>query len=279
MLIFSALSLCLFQVHLPCVVLIYYCTWPIFFALELYRLDLRLDWNYCRSNNAFATFNCVPFHSIVSPRYGVQNKADIHSVSLAVSLDQLQISVWRQWAKCSHLHGNVNTKTLTFASRLYLTSHGISLDELQVLDNELDVVMNTVTRTPVFPMPLLHDYNEWSNLNLSYKISKKKPVILVFALRLSRKWDRALNTSSFSHPIPQLKLVETSWNQFVIAWLNSMPNLNTSVAWASGSNGTCFKHCDWTDSKWLSTDATWRWSRSPSSSFVWCFSFWALWMD
>ena len=40
---FSALSLCLFQVHLPCVVLIYYCTWPIFFALELYRLDLRLD--------------------------------------------------------------------------------------------------------------------------------------------------------------------------------------------------------------------------------------------
>lgn len=67
----------------------------------------------------------------------------------------------------------MNTKTLTFASRLYLTSHGISLDELQVLDNELDVVMNTVTRTPVFPMPLLHDYNEWSNLNLSYKISKK----------------------------------------------------------------------------------------------------------
>lgn len=82
----------------------------------------------------------------------------------------------------------MNTKTLTFASRLYFTSHGISLDELQVLDNELDVVMNTVTRTPVFPMPLLHDYNEWSNLNLSYKISKKKkPVILVFALRVVTK--------------------------------------------------------------------------------------------
>ena len=68
----------------------------------------------------------------------------------------------------------MNTKTLTFASRLYLTSHGISLDELQVLDDELDVVMNTVTRTPEFPMPLLHDYNEWSYLNLSYKILKKK---------------------------------------------------------------------------------------------------------
>lgn len=68
----------------------------------------------------------------------------------------------------------MNTKTLTFASRLYFTSHGISLDELQVLDDELDVVMNTVTRTPLFTMPLLHDYNEWSNLNLSYKISKKK---------------------------------------------------------------------------------------------------------
>lgn len=82
----------------------------------------------------------------------------------------------------------MNTKTLTFASRLYLTSHGISLDELQVLDNELDVVMNTVTRTPLFTMPLLHDYNEWSNLNLSYKISKKKkPVILVFALRVVTK--------------------------------------------------------------------------------------------
>lgn len=82
----------------------------------------------------------------------------------------------------------MNTKTLTFASRLYLTSHGISLDELQVLDNELDVVMNTVTRTPVFPMPLLHDYNEWSYLNLSYKIlKKKKPVILVFALRVVTK--------------------------------------------------------------------------------------------
>ena len=82
----------------------------------------------------------------------------------------------------------MNTKTLTFASRLYLTSHGISLDELQVLDNELDVVMNTVTRTPVFPMPLLHDYNEWSYLNLSYKIFfKKKPVILVFALRVVTK--------------------------------------------------------------------------------------------
>ena len=129
-------------------------------------------------------------------------------------------------------------------------------------------------------MPLLHDYNEWSNLNLSYKIFFKKNRLFWFShYVLSRKWDRALNTSSFSHPIPQLKLVETSWNQFVIAWLNSMPNLNTSVAWASGSNSTCFKHCDWTDSKWLSTDATWRWSRSPSSSFVWCFSFWALWMD
>lgn len=82
----------------------------------------------------------------------------------------------------------MNTKTLTFASRLYFTSHGISLDELQVLDNELDVVMNTVTRTPVFPMPLLHDYNEWSYLNLSYKIFlKKKPVILVFALRVVTK--------------------------------------------------------------------------------------------
>ena len=82
----------------------------------------------------------------------------------------------------------MNTKTLTFASRLYFTSHGISLDELQVLDNELDVVMNTVTRTPVFPMPLLHDYNEWSYLNLSYKIlKKKKPVILVFALRVVTK--------------------------------------------------------------------------------------------
>ena len=82
----------------------------------------------------------------------------------------------------------MNTKTLTFASRLYFTSHGISRDELQVLDDELDVVMNTVTRTPVFPMPLLHDYNEWSNLNLSYKISKKKkPVILVFALRVVTK--------------------------------------------------------------------------------------------
>lgn len=82
----------------------------------------------------------------------------------------------------------MNTKTLTFASRLYLTSHGISLDELQILDNELDVVMNTVTRTPVFPMPLLHDYNEWSYLNLSYKIlKKKKPVILVFALRVVTK--------------------------------------------------------------------------------------------
>lgn len=82
----------------------------------------------------------------------------------------------------------MNTKTLTFASRLYLTSHGISLDELQVLDDELDVVMNTVTRTPVFPMPLLHDYNEWSNLNLSLQnIKKKKPVILVFALRVVTK--------------------------------------------------------------------------------------------
>ena len=83
----------------------------------------------------------------------------------------------------------MNTKTLTFASRLYLTSHGISLDELQVLDDELDVVMNTVTRTPEFPMPLLHDYNEWSYLNLSYKIlkRKKKPVILVFASRVVTK--------------------------------------------------------------------------------------------
>ena len=82
----------------------------------------------------------------------------------------------------------MNTKTLTFASRLYFTSHGISRDELQVLDDELDVVMNTVTRTPVFPMPLLHDYNEWSYLNLSYKIFlKKKPVILVFALRVVTK--------------------------------------------------------------------------------------------
>ena len=187
---FFAPALCWFSPHFhyayfkcTCLVLFWFTT-----ALELYRLDLRFDWNYCRSNIAFATFNCVLFHSIVSPRYGVQNKADIHSVSLAVSLDQLQISVWRQWAKCSHLHGNVNTKTLTFASRLYLTSHGISLDELQVLDNELDVVMNTVTRTPVFPMPLLHDYNEWSYLNLSYKIlKKKKPVILVFALRVVTK--------------------------------------------------------------------------------------------
>ena len=187
---FFAPALCWFSPHFhyayfkcTCLVLFWFTT-----ALELYRLDLRFDWNYCRSNNAFATFNCVLFHSIVSPRYGVQNKADIHSVSLAVSLDQLQISVWRQWAKCSHLHGNVNTKTLTFASRLYLTSHGISLDELQILDNELDVVMNTVTRTPVFPMPLLHDYNEWSYLNLSYKIlKKKKPVILVFALRVVTK--------------------------------------------------------------------------------------------
>ena len=190
MLIFSALSLCLFQVHLPCFVLIYNCTWPIFFALELYRLDLRLDWNYCRSNNAFATFNCVPFHSIVSPRYGVQNKADIQSMSLAVSLDQLQISVWRQWAKCSHLRGNVNTKTLTFASRLFFTSHGISLDELQVLD---------------WGWAGCGHEHSYSNSHISYASStrlqwvvqlkfvlqnlkkKKKPVILVFALRVVTK--------------------------------------------------------------------------------------------
>lgn len=89
----------------------------------------------------------------------------------------------------------MNTKTLTFASRLYLTSHGISLDELQVLDNELDVVMNTVTRTPVFPMPLLHDYNEWSYLNLSYKIlKKKKPGYSGFRITCCHESETGLST-------------------------------------------------------------------------------------
>ena len=68
--------------------------------------------------------------------------------------------------KCEHQNSN-------FCVSFIFNEYGISLDELQVLDDELDVVMNTVTRTLVFPMPLLHDYNEWSYLNLSYKIFKK----------------------------------------------------------------------------------------------------------
>lgn len=88
----------------------------------------------------------------------------------------------------------MNPKTLTFASRLYLTSHGISLDELQVLDNELDVVMNTVTRTPLFTMPLLHDYNELSNLNLSYKISKKKTGYSGFRITCCHESETGLST-------------------------------------------------------------------------------------
>lgn len=88
----------------------------------------------------------------------------------------------------------MNTKTLTFASRLYFTSHGISRDELQVLDDELDVVMNTVTQTPVFPMPLLHDYNEWSNLNLSYKIFFKKTGYSGFRITCCHESETGLST-------------------------------------------------------------------------------------
>lgn len=97
----------------------------------------------------------------------------------------------------------MNTKTLTFASRLYFTSHGISLDELQVLDDELDEVMNTVTRTPVFPMPLLHDYNEWSNLNLFYKILKKKKKTGYSGFRITCCHESETGLSTLVHSLIQ----------------------------------------------------------------------------
>ena len=70
----------------------------------------------------------------------------------------------------------------------------------------------------------------------------------------------------------------------VVILIYQMPNLNTRddflfPLWVCGSNSTRFDLRDWTDSKWLSTETTWRWSPTSRLSSVECFSLWGLLMD
>ena len=76
--------------------------------------------------------------------------------------------------------------------------------------------------------------------------------------------------------VPQMKPIATL--------IHEMPNLNirdhkTFLHWRCGSNSTRFDLRNSTDSKWLSTETTWRWSPSSRLLSVECFSPWGLLMD
>ena len=78
-------------------------------------------------------------------------------------------------------------------------------------------------------------------------------------------------------------LTQASQMKPIGTFINAMPNLNvrddwTFPHWLRGSNSTRFDLRDWTDSKWLSTETTWRWSPTSRLSSVECFSLWGLLM-